>query len=283
VGDDANPCSRTAPCKTFAGAISKTAAGGEINCLDPGGYGGVAITKSISIVCDHTEAGIAASGTNGIVINAGANDVVLISGLDIQGFGTGINGIRFISGRSLHVRNSLIRGFTGFGISFQPSTNAQLYVDNVTLIANGGASSGGGILAQPVGTGSARVAITNAQLQNNGSVSVRFDTSGSFGTGVFATVENADLDGSTNGLVAVSQLVNPSLRAMIVDSEITNSSGFGIQTDGQGVILGVANTTVTNNGTGLSAVNSSIMATYGNNRVNSNAADGAFTVPVTPR
>src|SRR5262245_48964588 len=49
VGDDVNPCSRTAPCKTFAGAISKTAAGGEISVLDPGGFGGVTITKSITI------------------------------------------------------------------------------------------------------------------------------------------------------------------------------------------------------------------------------------------
>src|SRR3982751_3731335 len=62
VGDDANPCSRTAPCKTFAGAISKTANGGEINCLDPGGFGGVTITKSITIKCQYTEGGALVSG-----------------------------------------------------------------------------------------------------------------------------------------------------------------------------------------------------------------------------
>src|SRR3982750_5050547 len=70
VGDDANPCSRTAPCKTFAGAISKTAAGGEINVLDPGGFGAVTITKSISIISTF-EAGVLVSGTNGIVLNVG--------------------------------------------------------------------------------------------------------------------------------------------------------------------------------------------------------------------
>src|SRR5438105_372272 len=69
VGDDANPCSRTAPCKTFAGAISKTAGFGEINCVDPGGFGAVTITKSISIICDYTEAGVLVSGTNGIIVN----------------------------------------------------------------------------------------------------------------------------------------------------------------------------------------------------------------------
>jgi hypothetical protein len=84
VGDDAQPCSRTAPCKTFAGAISKTAPGGEINVLDPGGFGAVTITKSIKIRADHVEAGVLVSGTNGIVVNAGANDIVVLEGLDIE-------------------------------------------------------------------------------------------------------------------------------------------------------------------------------------------------------
>src|SRR5882757_7941453 len=70
VGDDVNPCSRTAPCKTFAGCISKTAAGGEISVLDPGGFGAVTITKSISLTQDYSgEAGILASGTNAINIS----------------------------------------------------------------------------------------------------------------------------------------------------------------------------------------------------------------------
>jgi len=85
VGDDANPCSRTAPCKTFAGAISKTAAGGQINCIDAGGFGGVTITKSMAIQCDNVEAGILVSGPNGITINAGVADVVTLRGLDIEG------------------------------------------------------------------------------------------------------------------------------------------------------------------------------------------------------
>src|SRR5215207_2565430 len=71
VGDDVNPCSRTAPCKTFAGAISKTAIHGEISVLDPGGYGTLNITKSITV--DGTQgAGFGSalsSGTNGFIIN----------------------------------------------------------------------------------------------------------------------------------------------------------------------------------------------------------------------
>src|SRR6185503_11831748 len=89
VGDDANPCSRTAPCKTFAGAISKTAPGGEINVLDPGGFGALTITKAISIICDYTEGGVLVSGSNGFIINAGASDTIYLSGLDFHGAGTG--------------------------------------------------------------------------------------------------------------------------------------------------------------------------------------------------
>src|SRR5881296_1387534 len=89
VGDDANPCSRTAPCKTFAGAISKTAAKGEINVLDPGGFGAVTITKSISIEAVGVIAGVLVSGTNAIVINALPTDVIVLRGLTIEGLGTG--------------------------------------------------------------------------------------------------------------------------------------------------------------------------------------------------
>src|SRR5207247_6547684 len=90
VGDDANPCSRTAPCKTFAGAISKTAAGGEISVLDPGGFGAVTITKAITLNGDGTLASILVSGTNAIIINAAATDTVIIRNLSFEGVNTGL-------------------------------------------------------------------------------------------------------------------------------------------------------------------------------------------------
>src|SRR6188474_1823396 len=103
VGDDANPCSRTAPCKTFAGAISKTATNGEINVLDPGGFGGVTITKSITISSENFEAGVLVSGTNAIIINATTTSNVVLRGLDIEGLGTGLVGIKVLGGLgSLH-------------------------------------------------------------------------------------------------------------------------------------------------------------------------------------
>jgi len=112
VGDDANPCSRTAPCKTFAGAISKTASGGEIDALDPGGFGGVTITKPITINGTGTNASLLVSGGNGITINAGLGDAVTLRNLSIQGVGTGLIGIRVMSPGNVVIENVRISGFS---------------------------------------------------------------------------------------------------------------------------------------------------------------------------
>jgi hypothetical protein len=140
VGDDANPCSRTAPCKTFAGAISKTAAGGEIDCLDPGGFGAVTITKSITIDCGGTFGSVLAAGTNGINVN-GSGITVNLRGLSINGVGTGLIGINFINGNSLTVTNVNIMNFnsgSAIGILFAPNTaNAILEVNKSVVTSNG--------------------------------------------------------------------------------------------------------------------------------------------------
>lgn len=130
VGDDANPCSRTAPCKTFAGAISKTAAGGEINAIDPGGYGAVTITKSITIRGVGTNASILSSGTNGIIINLPATtDRVVIQDIEIEGAGTCLSGIRMVSGGSLTVQNTVIRNCQK-GIDIDSPADAVITVDS---------------------------------------------------------------------------------------------------------------------------------------------------------
>lgn len=138
VGDDANPCSRTAPCKTFAGAISKTAAAGEINALDPGGFGTVTITKSITIRSDHIEAGVLASGTNGVNVSAAPTDVVILEGLDFQGIGTGVHGVNISSSSSVIVRRSTIHGFSGNGVNLVGTTGAKVLVQDCDISDNGG-------------------------------------------------------------------------------------------------------------------------------------------------
>src|SRR5438034_5148316 len=121
VGDDANPCSRTAPCKTFAGAISKTAVGGEIDALDPGGFGTLTITKSITIDGTGTFASTVASGTIGFIINippgtADAARAVRLRGLSINGAGSGIHGIRVIAANNVSVEDTVIDGFSKYVI-----------------------------------------------------------------------------------------------------------------------------------------------------------------------
>ena len=111
VGDDANPCSRTAPCKTFAGAISKTAAFGEINVLDPGGFGAVTITKSISIISKSFEAGVLVAGTNEIIVNVASTDRVVLEGLDIEGLGSGLNGVWVLGSGRIYIRKCRISRF----------------------------------------------------------------------------------------------------------------------------------------------------------------------------
>lgn len=138
VGDDANPCSRTAPCKTFPGAISKTAAGGEINVLDPGGFGGVTITKSITISSVGFEAGVLVTGTNAIVVNVASTDNVVLVGLDIEGVGSGTNGVQIVGTGSVVIRNSTIHHFTGNGVNLVGTAGAKVLIQNSVISNNGG-------------------------------------------------------------------------------------------------------------------------------------------------
>jgi hypothetical protein len=166
VGDDANPCSRTAPCRTFAGAVSKTAAGGEISVLDPGSFGTLTITKSISIVAVGFEGSVTASmGT--ININAGPNDVVNLDGLYIEGNGTGTNAIAVRAAGAVNIRNTTIIGFRGnpgLAINVAPTgtTPTQVYLSDVTLLANTG-----GVLVAPTASAPTNVYLDRVRVGNS--------------------------------------------------------------------------------------------------------------------
>lgn len=138
VGDDANPCSRTAPCKTLAGAISKTAAAGEINILDPAGIGSVTITKSITIQGEGTLGSILASGTNGIIINAATTDRVVIQNIEIEGFGGScVSGIKILSANQVSVINTTIRACQN-GIEVANTNDLMMTIDQSEFIDNTG-------------------------------------------------------------------------------------------------------------------------------------------------
>jgi hypothetical protein len=189
VGDDANPCSRTAPCKTFAGAISKTAASGEIDCLDPGGFGAVTITKAITILCAPvSNGGVLVSGTNGINVAAGATDKVVLEGLDLEGLGptsnTGLNGVQINSGLAVYITHCTIRDFSG---------------------TTSGASNGYGVNVTSTTAGT-RVFIKDSFIENNaGGVNVQGK---GVGVGNTASISNTLIDGNTSFAVQANGALN---------------------------------------------------------------------------
>lgn len=140
VGDDVNPCSRTAPCKTFAGAISKTVRGGEINALDAGGFGALTITKSITLTGSGLGS-ILGSNTNAVVINivdpADTAKSVRIRGVTINGAGTGLAGIKIVAADRVVIEDAVIDGFTGDAVS--AAGKCAVVVKSSTLSNNAGA------------------------------------------------------------------------------------------------------------------------------------------------
>jgi hypothetical protein len=264
VGDDVNPCSRTAPCKTFAGAISKTAAGGEISVLDPGGFGAVTITKSITLNGDATLAGILVSGTNGIIVAAGVNDVVILRNLSFAGTGTGINGIWFQSGSELHVENVTINGFLGQGILFQPTNPAALFMNRVSVQNNFNAA----VLVQPTAAGAALATLNNVTMDGNGNGLL-------VEQGSSVIVRNSQAGSSVvNGFSAVGA-ARPAFMTLENCMAVGNSTGV---VSGSNASVRISNTTATRNATGLQASGGGAIVSFGNNRVSgNNLADGVPT------
>jgi hypothetical protein len=264
VGNDANPCSRTAPCKTFAGAISKTAAGGFIDVLDPGGFGAVTITKAITIDgSGGSIAGVLAAGTNGIIINITTGvSIVHLRNLSIESpsAGTqGTNGVEVISAGEVHIDHCAIGSFTTTAVNFHPTTGFLFVTD--TIIWNNAAN---GIVVSK-----GRATIENLHANKNGSgVVVNGDA--------IATVRNSYAGGNAIGFSAV---VNPAAVLNLESCVVTNNTN-GINA-ANGATVRVGNTTIVSNGVG-GLVNdgaSFIVSLQGNSLVG-NPTPGAFTSTV---
>ena len=280
VGDDVNPCSRTAPCKTFAGAISKTAAGGEINCLDPGGFGAVSIVKSMTISCAYTEGGALAGG-NGITVNMPSpSDVAVIRGLDIFGVNPPGNGIRFVNNGTLIVEDTVIRRFNAansHGVSFQPSGPSHLIITNTTIADNGNGASGGGILVQPTGAaGSARVFLQNVRVLHNANAGLRVDTTGVTSEGVTVTIDDSSLVSNGSG-ISLNQAAS-AVTVLVSDSVVANNEAAGIAAAG-GAKVRIGGTRIHGNHTGISGTVNS----FGNNVLEGNRSSDGVVSPAQPK
>ncbi len=265
VGDDANPCSRTAPCKTFAGAISKTAAGGEIDALDPGGFGALTITKAITLDGGGGQvASVLVSGTNGIVVQAGPSDVVILRNLRINGIGTGINGIQFLSGRDLNVENCYVFGFTqnGLNIALNQATAATVHVYNSVFKNNNGVgirATNTQLPAVKVGIDHTEIAVDNIGVEASARASI------SINNGMISA-------GATAGIQADS----PSADSIIaIDRSEVIGNGSGAAAIG-GAIITADTTYAFNSGTALNKTTGNIFS-FGTNRVHDNGATGTST------
>lgn len=269
VGDDANPCSRTAPCKTFAGAISKTATGGEINTIDSGGFGAVTITKSITIDGGSTLAGVLASGTNGIIINALSPVNVILRNLDINGIGTGLSGIKMLTGGQLSVENVKIYGFTQPGINLIPSGDVDFLVQNSDIANNAQPA----ISVAPGAAATAMGTVNDTRLVGN--------TRGlQVNDGAQVTVKNSVL--SQNGVygLAVSGTARPA--SVALDNTIlSGNSTAGVRANGAMGTVRLSSSVVTQNGVGLETAAGGIVYSYGNNRMAGNTGGvGSATTAV---
>ncbi len=277
VGDDVNPCSRTAPCKTFAGAISKTADCGEIDALDPGGFGAVTITKGIKIDGGGGEAGmvasILASGTNGIIINNSSVNCNydVIRNLDINGAGngsvTGLVGINVLQGKNVALEHVDIENFTQQCVNFQPanSMNLIMYSTNLENCAGGGIKSS-------TTSGTNRINVEKSTIQRSG-------------LGVQATsnsdvnIHNSMVSNNAGGGVEA----NGATSLISIDlSTVSNNQVFGVHATASGTMR-VTNTSIYfNNGIGMSTDAGSTMLTGNNNWLGANAGgDGTKTGSVT--
>jgi hypothetical protein len=256
--------------QNVAGAISKTAAGGEIRVLDPGGYGAVTITKAITI---DGGGGVVASAlaslVTGVTVNAGANDRVILRNIQIQGGGNGVNGINFVAGKSLTVDKCQIQGFTGIGIKFEPTAFANLLVvdtivqdcdtaalvastsgpeNRVTLLRSTFSDSGLGVKAGPF----TQISLSNSVVSNNS------------GGGVIATGNNLAL-------------------AVVDRSVVSNNDTFGVKAEANGIVLLTNSTINFNSGNGLTFVTGGQIFTNGQNTVAGNTGASAASGTIPPQ
>jgi len=271
VGDDLNPCSRTAPCKTFAGAISKTSANGEIDCLDPGGFGTVTITKNI--VIDGTNGAgfgsILAAGTNGVNVNDSATAtpntiIVSLRNLSIQGAGTGFDGIRFTFGKTVHVENCIIAGFRGNGansdgidMSVNHTGQSNLDVKNTIVRDN----SGNGIIAtnlNAAGSAAAAVSLNDVHCENNSASGFvagshcsaqvansyfSFNVNGvAINTGAFGLeLDTCFMQFNTSGLLAIAGTARIANCRILGNTNGINFTGGAVQSFGDNKVKGNSN------------------------------------------
>jgi len=246
-GNDSNPCTFGSPCKTFQQAVNVVDPGGEVTAIDSAGFGPISITKAVSITSPNgVEAGIVpVSGGNSITINAGPSDTITLSGLVIDGAGTGANGVLFAAGGALVMQDCVIRNMTGDGIHFVSNVISSLSVANTFVSKNGG----NGILVQPVGSASVTTVFERVRTQYNGLNSfgsgISLDVDATAGT-VSGTATDTVSSNNSNGFTAEGILASLTVVRSVAANNHTGVQGTGPSPGAFGVVY-FGESTITNN------------------------------------
>jgi hypothetical protein len=277
-GSDANPCTFVAPCRTFQHAHDTAAAKGEIDVLDPAGYGALNISKSISIQ-GHGFAGLAVPSGAGITINAGASDVVNLRGLLIDGSAGGTTGINFGAGASLNVQECAIRGFNGPGIFFSPNGAGELFVSNTVISDNHG---GAGIGLLPSAAGTVTAVLDRVDMDNNGEGVL---ANGALSTGSIAvTIAGSVIsnNGANGGVSAFASSGQATTVIMVRDSTLSGNT-VGLQATGAAAVVRITRSTITGNSPGFATASGGQIVSFGDNSLAGNSPDGTPTSTIAPK
>ncbi len=262
VGDDANPCSRTAPCKTFAGAISKTATGGEIDALDPGGFGTLTITKSITLDGGGGQVAsvLGAPSVNGFYVSA-ESGIVILRNLRING-GGGATGVLINSAARVIIEKCDIFGFAGLAVSAVPSTGPLYLKVQETTINN----NGGGIGTKPTAGAVVNVAIESSHIDANGG-GVKFDGTGGGVTN--AAITDTSISLNTNNAMNAQSGGGGNVNVDMMSDVLANNGGTAViasQASGGAAVVTVGSTVLSYNGTAWSNSSATLLS-FKNNQV----------------
>lgn len=278
VGDDNNPCSRTAPCKTWAGAINKTVAGGEIDALDPGGFGALTITKAITLDGGGGQvASVLVSGTQGIAVAAGTNDVVNLRNLRFQGLegspdAAGLNGINITSVGAVNIENCTITGFGQAGINFAPNARAWLTVTHTVLENN----QGGGVVITGGAAYGVRATIDDTDLLGNWAIPSGVGDGVSVTNYARVSISNSVITDNQDGVFSTGTKA----RVIVNNSQVENNTANGLHASGGSGIAVTGSSIFANFGYGVLGDTSGSVSTYGNNAVyQNNLGPGTFATP----
>jgi hypothetical protein len=282
-------CFRSTPCATFQRAHDVTIPGGEVNCVEIGSYGRVTINRTISIVCEDTHGGINVSaGTNGVTINAGPNDTITLTGLNIdaRGASSPVGGIVFNTGAALHVNKVRIRNIRNSsgdagGIYFQPNSYAEFFITDSHITGSGGSGFvSGGIVITPSGSGAVNASINRVRVENN-STGILVDGTRSTGVAVNATILDTVVAGSQlDGVLARSSAGHAAASVLFDHSVASGNFGPGVRaagdtSSGQGSAFArIGDSTIVLNAVGVATVGAGILQSFKNNRISGNLTDG---------